>query len=175
MEKTRNDELGRLSVEDFLKTDKIPLVIVLDNVRSALNVGSVFRTADAFRVNKIYLCGITPVPPNRDILKSALGATETVQWEYAESTLNIIQHLKQQDFYLAAIEQTNSSIALNEFVLPEEKKIALVFGHEVNGVDQQVINNCDASIEIPQQGTKHSLNIAVCTGIVIWEMFKKYL
>ena len=175
MEKIKNAELGRLSVEDFLKTDKIPIVIVLDNVRSALNVGSVFRTADAFRINKIFLCGITPVPPNRDILKSALGATETVQWEYADSTVGIIQQLKQQDYYLAAIEQTKSSIALNEFVLPEEKQIALVFGHEVNGVDQQVINHCDASIEIPQQGTKHSLNIAVCAGIVVWEMFKKYL
>jgi tRNA G18 (ribose-2'-O)-methylase SpoU len=175
MEKIKNEDLGRLSVEDFLKIEKIPVVIVLDNVRSALNVGSVFRTADAFRVNKIYLCGITPVPPNRDILKSALGATETVQWEYVDSTLKIIEHFKQLDFYLAAIEQTKSSIPLQNFVMPAEKQLALIFGHEVNGVDQEVINLCNASIEIPQQGTKHSLNISVCAGVVLWEIFKKYL
>ena len=155
------------------KTEKIPVVIVLDNVRSALNVGSVFRTADAFRVSKIYLCGITPVPPNRDILKSALGATETIQWEYFSTTLEVIDHLKKENFYLAAIEQTKTSIPLHDFNLPKEKKIALIFGHEVDGVNQEVINFCDGAIEIPQQGTKHSLNIAVCAGIVVWEMFKK--
>ena len=175
MEKTKNEDLGRISVEDFLQTEKIPVVIVLDNVRSALNVGSVFRTADAFRIRKIYLCGITPVPPNRDILKSALGATETVQWEYADSALQVTKQLKQQDFYLAAIEQTKNSIPLQEFMLPKQKQLALVFGHEVNGVAQEVINACDAGIEIPQQGTKHSLNISVCAGIVVWEMFKKLI
>ena len=175
MEKTKNEELGRISVEDFLKTEKIPVVIVLDNVRSALNVGSVFRTADAFRVSKIYLCGITPVPPNRDILKSALGATETIQWEYAATTLEVINLLKGENYYLAAIEQTKTSIQLQNFSLTIEKKLALIFGHEVEGVNQQVINECDASIEIPQQGTKHSLNIAVCAGIVVWEVFRKYL
>lgn len=175
MEKTKNEELGRISVEDFLKTEKIPVIIVLDNVRSALNVGSVFRTADAFRVSKIYLCGITPVPPNRDILKSALGATETIQWEYAATTLEVINLLKVENYYLAAIEQTKTSIQLQHFSLSKEKKLALIFGHEVEGVNQQVINECDASIEIPQQGTKHSLNIAVCAGIVVWEVFKKYL
>ena len=173
MEKTKNEELGRLSVEDFLKTEKIPVVIVLDNVRSALNVGSVFRTADAFRVSKIYLCGITPVPPNRDILKSALGATETIQWEYATTTIEVINNLKEKNFYLAAIEQTKTSIPLQHFNLSKEKKLALIFGHEVDGVNQEVINECDASIEIPQQGTKHSLNIAVCAGIVVWEVFRK--
>ncbi len=175
MEKTKNEDLGRISVEDFLKTEKMPVVIVLDNVRSALNVGSVFRTADAFRVSKIYLCGITPIPPNRDILKSALGATETVQWEYADSTLKVIEQLKQQGFYLAAIEQTKNSIPLQEFEMPEQKQLALFFGHEVDGVSQEVINVCDVAIEIPQQGTKHSLNISVCAGIVVWEIFKKYL
>ena len=175
MEKIKNEDLGRVSVEDFLKTEKIPVIIVLDNVRSALNVGSVFRTADAFRVSKIYLCGITPVPPNRDILKSALGATETVQWEYVDSTLKLINHLKNENYSLIAIEQTKTSIQLQDFNLPKEKKIALVFGHEVDGVNQEVIDLCDTSIEIPQQGTKHSLNIAVCAGIVVWEMFKKYL
>ena len=175
MEKTKNEDLGRISVEDFLQTEKIPVVIVLDNVRSALNVGSVFRTADAFRIRKIYLCGITPVPPNRDILKSALGATETVQWEYADSALQVTKQLKQRDFYLAAIEQTKNSIPLQEFMLPKQKQLALVFGHEVNGVAQEVINACDAGIEIPQQGTKHSLNISVCAGIVVWEMFKKLI
>ena len=175
MEKTKNEELGRISVEDFLKSEKLPVVIVLDNVRSALNVGSVFRTADAFRVSKIYLCGITPTPPNRDILKSALGATETIQWKYAATTLEVINLLKKENYYLAAIEQTKTSVQLQEFNLSNEKKLALIFGHEVDGVNQQVINECDASIEIPQQGTKHSLNIAVCAGIVIWEVFRKYL
>ncbi len=175
MEKTKNEELGRISVEDFLKTEKNPVVIVLDNVRSALNVGSVFRTADAFRVSKIYLCGITPTPPNRDILKSALGATETIQWDYAATTLEVIDHLKKENFYLAAIEQTKKSIQLQDFNLSKEKKLALIFGHEIDGVNQDVINECDASIEIPQQGTKHSLNIAVCAGIVVWEVFRKYL
>ena len=175
MEKIKNEDLGRVSVEDFLKTEKIPVIIVLDNVRSALNVGSVFRTADAFRVSKIYLCGITPVPPNRDILKSALGATETVQWEYVDTTLELINHLKNENYSLIAVEQTRTSIQLQDFNLPKEKKIALIFGHEVDGVNQSVINLCNTSIEIPQQGTKHSLNIAVCAGIVVWEMFKKYL
>ena len=154
---------------------KKEVYLLLHNIRSTHNVGSVFRTADAFRINKIFLCGITPVPPNRDILKSALGATETVQWEYVDSTMKIIEQLKQQDFYIAAIEQTKNSIALNDFALPKQKQLALIFGHEVDGVNQEVINVCDTGIEIPQQGTKHSLNIAVCAGIVVWEVFKKNL
>lgn len=175
MEKIKNEELGRISVEDFLITEKIPVVIVLDNVRSAINVGSVFRTADAFRISKLYLCGITPTPPHRDIFKSALGATETVQWEYANTTIKIINQLKQDGFYVVAIEQTNTSFQLQQFVTSDNKKVAIVFGHEMEGVNQEVINVCDAVVEIPQQGTKHSLNIAVCAGIVSWELFKKYL
>lgn len=175
MEKIKNEELGRISVEDFLITEKIPVIIVLDNVRSAINVGSVFRTADAFRISKLYLCGITPTPPHRDIFKSALGATETVQWEYADTTIKIINQLKQDGFYVVAIEQTKTSFQLQQFVTADNKKVAIVFGHEMEGVNQEVINVCDAAVEIPQQGTKHSLNIAVCAGIVSWELFKKYL
>ncbi len=173
MQKLRNDELGRLSVEEFKNSEKLSIYIVLDNVRSAINVGSIFRSADAFRIKGIYCCGITPVPPHRDLLKSALGASETVEWYYYEDTLACINELKQQNFSIAAIEQTVNSIPLQNLEVDFKRPLALVFGHEMEGVSQAVINHCDFSVEIPQTGTKHSLNIAVCAGIVLWEVFRK--
>lgn len=172
MQKLKNEELNRITPEHFRASEKTPLVLVLDNVRSALNVGSVFRTADAFLLEQIFLCGITAVPPNRDVLKSALGATETVAWKYVEKTLDAIHELKKQHYKIFAVEQAVESISLEEFVVPRNK-MALVFGHEVNGVDTSVLQECDGCIEIPQVGAKHSLNIAVCAGIVIWDIFVK--
>lgn len=173
MQKLRNDELGRLSVPEFKNSEKLPLFIVLDNVRSAINVGSIFRTADAFRIQRILCCGITPVPPHRDLLKSALGATESVEWEYFEDTISCIHSLKQKNVRIAAIEQTVNSVPLQEFKVDFTSPLALIFGHEMEGVSQEAINLADFSLEIPQVGTKHSLNIAVCAGIVLWEVFKK--
>ena len=173
MQKLRNDELGRLSVPEFKNSEKLPLFIVLDNVRSAINVGSIFRTADAFRIQRILCCGITPVPPHRDLLKSALGATESVEWEYFENTISCIHSLKQKKVCIAAIEQTVNSVPLQELVIDFTNPIALIFGHEMEGVSQEAINLADFSLEIPQAGTKHSLNIAVCAGIALWEVFKK--
>ncbi len=170
MRKLRNSELGRLTVEQYKKSAKSSAVIVLDNVRSQHNVGSVFRTADAFAVKKIFLCGITACPPAREILKTALGATESVEWSYYSSTPEAVTELKNQGYTLAAIEQTAGSIDLGEFVRLKGKKYALIFGHEVNGVDQSVLDICDLCIEIPQFGTKHSFNIAVSAGIVLWEL-----
>ena len=173
MQKLRNDELGRISVEDFKNSEKLSLIIVLDNVRSAINVGSIFRTADAFRIMQICCCGITPIPPHRDLLKSALGATESVHWEYFTDTLSCINTLKEQNVVIAAIEQTKNSVQLQELKVSNAKPIALIFGHEMNGVSQDIIDCSDYSVEIPQTGTKHSLNIAVCAGIVLWEVFRK--
>jgi len=172
MRKLKNSELGRISVENFKNSKKSPIVVVLDNVRSALNVGSVFRTSDAFRIEKIYLCGITATPPNKEIRKSALGATESVKWEKVEDTESVIKKLKSEGYHICAIEQTENSTMLDNFV-PPEKPIAVVFGHEVNGVQQSVVDLCNQSIEIPQIGTKHSLNISVSIGIVIWDLYKK--
>ena len=172
MRKLKNSELERISVENFKIFDKTPIVVVLDNVRSALNVGSSFRTSDAFRVEKIYLCGITATPPNKEIRKSALGATESVEWKKVEDTESVIKKLKSDGYHICAIEQTEKSTMLNDFILPE-KPIAVVFGHEVNGVQQSVIDLCNQCIEIPQIGTKHSLNISVSVGIVIWDLYKK--
>lgn len=172
MQKLRNKELGRLSVDEFKKSEKLPVIIVLDNVRSAMNTGSIFRTADAFIVEKICCCGITPVPPHRDVLKSALGATETVQWEYYKDTLTCVAALKATQTTIAAVEQTINSLSLQNICLPAQR-LALIFGHEMDGVQQEVINQCDYTIEVPQSGTKHSLNIAVCTGIVLWEIYRK--
>ena len=172
MRKLKNSELGRISVENFKTSKKTPIVVVLDNVRSALNVGSVFRTSDAFRVEKIYLCGITATPPNKEIRKSALGATESVKWEKVEDTESTIKKLKSEGYHICAIEQTENSTMLDNFI-PPEKPIAVVFGHEVNGVQQSVVDLCNQSIEIPQIGTKHSLNISVSVGIVIWDLYKK--
>ncbi|MFA6368116.1 MAG: RNA methyltransferase [Bacteroidales bacterium] len=164
-------ELNRISVEEFKEAEKLPLVIVLDNVRSMNNVGSVFRTSDAFVVEKIYLCGITPKPPHREINKTALGATETVQWEYTSTTQEAISDLKQKGYKIYSIEQATNSVKLNEFVHVKNSKIAIVMGNEVDGVDQEIINLSDSVIEIPQYGTKHSLNISVTTGIVVWHLF----
>ncbi len=175
MQKLRNDELGRISIPEFKNSAKLPLIIVLDNVRSAINVGSIFRTADAFRIQHIYCCGITPVPPHRDLLKSALGATESVEWAYFPDTLSCINVLKEKNVKVAAIEQTVKSIPLQQMEVDHSHPLAVVFGHEMHGVSQEVINRCDFSLEVPQAGTKHSLNIAVCTGIVLWEIFRKSL
>lgn len=172
MRKLKNSELGRISVENFKTSKKTPIVVVLDNVRSALNVGSSFRTSDAFRIEKIYLCGITATPPNKEIRKSALGATESVEWRKVEDTESVIKKLKSEGYHICAIEQTEDSTMLNDFI-PVEKPIAVVFGNEVYGVQQSVVDLCNQSIEIPQIGTKHSLNISVSIGIVIWDLYKK--
>ena len=162
-----------MSVDEFKSSEKTPLIIVLDNIRSLNNIGSVFRTADCFRVEKIYLCGITATPPHRDIHKTAIGATETVDWEYVWSTSEVVDILQVEGYKCYAIEQTTNSIPLNEVQISPKEKIAIVMGNEVEGVQDQIINEVDGVIEIPQFGTKHSLNISVCTGIVVWELFKK--
>ena len=172
MRKLKNNELGRINIEEFKKARKTPITIILDNVRSALNVGSVFRTADAFLITKIILCGITATPPNKAIRKAALGSTESVAWEYAENTIDVITNLKKEGSYVIAIEQTAHANSLDESNLPNQP-LAIVLGNEVNGVSQEAVDKCNEVIEIPQFGTKHSLNIAVATGIVIWELWKK--
>lgn len=169
--KLKLQELGRMSVEEFKSSEKTPLIIVLDNIRSLNNIGSVFRTADCFRVEKIYLCGITATPPHRDIHKTAIGATETVEWGHDESSLEVVKQLQDKGWKCHAIEQTDKAIMLNEF--QPEGKTAIVMGNEVDGVQQEVIDQCDGVIEIPQFGTKHSLNISVCTGIVVWDLYNK--
>jgi len=173
MRKLLNRELGRKSIEEYRNSEKSSIVIVLDNVRSQSNVGSVFRTADAFLTKKIYLCGITAKPPHRDIQKTALGATESVEWSHNESTLDVVRQLKAEGYKIIGIEQTEGSVALQNIKIEKGKKYALIFGHEVNGVDQKVIDLCDMCVEIPQFGIKHSFNIAVSAGIVLWEMNKK--
>jgi len=175
MRKLQNSELNRLTPEEFTKIEKIPCVVVLDNVRSLNNIGSVFRTCDAFLVEEIFLCGITATPPHRDIHKTALGATETVKWQYFEDTLLAVESVKTKGYKIFAIEQVDDSISLADFEDLPHEKIALVFGHEINGVSENIVKIADGSIEIPQQGTKHSLNISVCAGIVLWEVFKKSL
>ncbi|MEY3059827.1 MAG: hypothetical protein RL000_1179 [Bacteroidota bacterium] len=167
------DELERLSKEAFQDAEKSPLVVILDNVRSMHNVGSVFRTCDAFLVEKIYLCGFTPIPPHREIQKTALGATETVAWEAIVSTTDLIKQLKENGYQVYAIEQTHNSIALDAFSPPIHSKIALVFGNEAEGVSEDAIKSCNGSIEIPQFGSKHSFNISVSAGIVLWDIFNK--
>ena len=173
MRKLRNNELGRISVDEFKKSSKTPIIVVLDNIRSLNNVGSVFRTSDAFLIEKIYLCGFTATPPNKEIHKTALGATESVDWEHKEDTLTLVKELKSEGVVVASIEQAENSIKLDNFKLDTNKKIAIVMGNEVKGVQQEVINASDFCIEIPQLGTKHSLNISVTTGVVIWDLFKK--
>jgi tRNA G18 (ribose-2'-O)-methylase SpoU len=175
MQKKTMDELERMSPTEFKETEKLPIVVVLDEVRSMHNVGSVFRTSDGFLIESIYLCGLTPQPPHRDIQKTALGATETVAWKHVNTTQLAIDELKQKGFTIIAIEQVHNSIPLNQFKIDKLKKYAIVFGHEVNGVQEEIINQCDFSIEIPQLGSKHSLNISVSAGMVIWEMAKEYL
>ena len=173
MRKLKNSELNRLDIETFKTATKTPIIVVLDNVRSLNNIGSVFRTSDAFLVEKIYLCGITAQPPHKDIQKTALGSTDSVNWEYRKDTLKLVEDLKKEGICIAAIEQAEDAVMLNEYSLEPNKKIALVFGNEVKGVSQEVVNASDTVIEIPQFGTKHSLNIAVSAGILIWDLFNK--
>jgi len=173
MRKLNNEELPRLSVDDFKEADKMPLVVVLDHVRSSNNVGSIFRTSDAMLVRKICLCGITSVPPDKEIHKTALGAENTVDWEYFKTTEEAVEQLKAEGYTIIAIEQVEGSIPLQDYIPEPEEKLALIFGNEVKGVQQQVVNICDRTIEIPQFGTKHSFNIAVSAGIVLWDLFNK--
>ena len=174
MRKLENSELERKSIEAFKQAKKTPLILVLDDIRSLHNIGSVFRTADAFLIEKIYLCGITATPPNKEIHKTALGATETVIWEHYENVLTVIEKLKADDVMTLAIEQVESAVFLQNFEIQKGKKYALVFGNEVHGVSQEAVALCDGCIEIPQLGTKHSLNIAVSAGIVVWDLFKQF-
>jgi len=167
------DELGRMSVDEFKQADKSKVVVVLDNVRSMHNVGSVFRTADAFLIQSVYLCGYTPKPPHRDIQKTALGATETVEWHYISNTMEAVNLLKEKGYKIFAVEQAEGSVSLEKF--NPEDNIAVIFGNEVEGVDVEVLKHCDACIEIPQFGTKHSLNISVAAGIVLWDITRKQL
>jgi tRNA G18 (ribose-2'-O)-methylase SpoU len=166
------DELNRKSVEEFKGSEKIPVIVVLDNIRSMHNVGSVFRTADAFLLKAIYLCGYTPQPPHRDIHKTALGATETVDWKYFSEAAVAVQGLRNEGYNIFAIEQVNKSIPLHQFKTGEYGKLAVVFGNEVSGVGEQVLKLCDGCIEIPQYGMKHSLNVSVAAGIVLWELVR---
>ena len=175
MRKLANAELNRISKEAFAEAKKTPLNIILDDIRSLHNIGSVFRTSDAFLIEKIYLCGITAVPPNKEIHKTALGATDTVTWEYAKDVLEVVAKLKADNNKIYAIEQTENAIMLDDFQPESETKYALIFGNEVKGVAQEAINLSDGVIEIPQLGSKHSLNISVSVGIVIWDFFQKLL
>lgn len=172
--KLENDELGRKTPEEFKRSQKNPLVVILDNVRSLHNVGSVFRSGDAFAIETLYLCGYTGMPPNKEINKTALGATETVNWKQEKDILSLLSELKEQEYIICAVEQTQKAIPLHDFDILSQKKYALIFGNELDGVQQAVIDQCDAVIEISQSGTKHSLNIAVSAGIVLWEFYKKY-
>jgi len=173
MRKLENSELERKSVSDFKTSQKTPVIIILDDIRSLHNIGSVFRTADAFLIEKIYLCGITATPPNKEIHKTALGATETVDWEHHTDVVATIEKLKLEDITVFAIEQVENAVMLDNFKIETDKKYALVFGNEVFGVAQKAIAVCDGCIEIPQLGTKHSLNISVSAGIVVWDLFKQ--
>jgi len=175
MKKLKNAELNRLSIEEFRKETKAPIAVVLDNIRSLSNVGSVFRTADAFRVKQVLLCGITACPPHRDIQKTALGATESVEWKYYQKTEEALAELRKSGYAIYAIEQTDGSIDLNEFEPSDGKALAVVFGHEVYGVQQNIIDLSDGCIEIPQFGTKHSMNVSVSAGIVLWDIYNKII
>lgn len=173
MRKLKITELNRITPEEYQESTKTPLIVVLDNIRSLNNIGSVFRTSDAFLVEAIYLCGITATPPNQEIHKTALGAEYSVSWEYFKETTDAVAYLKENGYEVYAIEQVKGSTMLNEIQLGTDKKYAVVLGNEVKGVQQEVVNACDGCIEIPQFGTKHSLNVSVTTGIVIWDFFKK--
>ena len=172
MRKLKNSELKRLNTSQFREAEKSPIIVVLDNIRSLNNIGSIFRTADAFLIEKIYLCGITAQPPHKDIHKTALGATESVDWEYRKDTVELIQDLSAKHFCLA-VEQTEKSTSLQDFQPPENKTSVLVFGNEVKGVSQEVVDLCHAALEIPQFGTKHSLNVSVSAGVVLWDLWSK--
>ncbi len=173
--KTLNSELERLTVEEFKSEEKTPLIVILDNIRSLANIGSVFRTSDAFRIEKIYLCGYTAQPPNKDIAKTALGATKSVDWEHREDIFALMDELLAEQVEIYSIEQTSNSIMLDEFQPKKDKKTAVVFGNEVQGVQQEVIDKSTGVIEIPQIGTKHSLNISVSNGVVLWDLYAKLM
>ena len=173
MRKLKNEELNRLSIDEFKSSPKTPIIVVLDNIRSLNNIGSVFRTSDAFLVEKIYLCGITATPPNKEIHKTALGSTLSVEWEYVEDTAALITSLNSEGVQTLAVEQAENSIKLNDFRPIPNRKVAVVFGNEVKGVQQKVVTACDKVLEIPQYGTKHSLNISVSCGVVLWDVFQK--
>ena len=173
MRKLKNEELIRKTVSDFKQAEKTPLILILDNIRSLNNIGSVFRTADAFLIEKIYLSGITATPPHKDIHKTALGATENVAWEYVENTLDVVQKLQNEKVSVWAIEQTEKAVLLDVFQPKKNSKHAFILGNEVRGVAQEVVNACGQALEIPQFGTKHSLNISVATGVVVWDYFTK--
>lgn len=170
--KLKLEELGRIDVQTFKEREKTPLVMVLDNVRSMHNVGAIFRTADAFLVEKIILCGITPQPPHREIHKAALGATESVDWHFYDSVKEAVLDLKLQKYEVLGIEQTTDSVEITDYTIDSAIKYALVLGNEVEGISDEILSSCDGFLEIPQLGTKHSLNVSVCGGIVIWEFFK---
>ena len=173
MKKLKNSELSRLSIDEFKNSSKTPVIVILDNIRSAHNVGSIFRTCDAFLIDKIILCGITAIPPNKEIRKTALGSSESVDWRYYKNTEEVIMKLKKKDYQIIAVEQANKSIKLESFRPENEKKYAIIFGNEIKGISQKIIDNSDSVIEIPQFGTKHSLNVSVSAGIVIWDIFSK--
>ena len=174
MRKLLNEELGRLTVDEFKASEKLPVTLVLDNIRSQNNIGSVFRTADAFRVESIMLCGITSTPPHREIHKTALGATDSVDWTYRKETVKALAELKKEGYRILAVEQSEGAEQLDHFRVEPDQRLALVFGHEIKGVDQKVVDMSDGCLEIPQHGTKHSLNVSVAAGIVIWEVFRQY-
>jgi len=173
MRKLKNNELERLKIDEFKKADKIPLIVILDNIRSLNNIGSVFRTSDAFLIEKIYLCGITAKPPHKEIHKTALGATESMDWDYFENILELVENLQEESVEIVSIEQTVNSTMLQDFEISKNQRYAVIFGNEVKGVQQEVVTQSDFCIEIPQFGTKHSLNISVSCGIVLWDLFKK--
>ena len=173
MKKTKIEDLKRIEISQFKKKKKREVIVILDNIRSAHNVGSVFRTCDAFLINKIILCGITAIPPNKEIRKTALGSSESVDWRYYKNTEEVIMKLKKKDYQIIAIEQANKSIKLESFRPENAKKYAIIFGNEIKGISQKIIDNSDSVIEIPQFGTKHSLNVSVSAGIVIWDIFSK--
>ncbi|MEM9672623.1 MAG: RNA methyltransferase [Bacteroidota bacterium] len=173
MRKLKNEELGRLSVDDYKAAKKRPIVVILDNVRSMHNVGSAFRTADAFLIEKIYLCGITAQPPHRDINKTALGATESVSWTYREKTSEAVEELSEAGYKIICVEQVDESVPLQDFMPYHDGKYCIIFGNEVFGVEDEIVAEADTCLEIPQFGTKHSLNVSVSIGIVMWDFFKK--
>ena len=171
--KLENSELERLDVAEFKDAEKTPIILILDNIRSLNNIGSVFRTADAFLVQKVYLCGITATPPHKDIRKTALGATDSVDWEYCENTLELVDRLRSEGVITIAVEQAEQAVMLNDFQVEENETLAFVFGNEVKGVSQEVVSASDTVLEIPQFGTKHSLNISVSCGVVVWDIWSK--
>ena len=171
--KLKNSELERKSTEEFKAAEKTPIIVILDNVRSLNNIGSIFRTSDAFLIEKVWLCGITATPPHKDIHKTALGATDTVEWEYAEDALELVNSLQQEDIKVFAVEQAENAEFLNDFTPQKGQKYAVIFGNEVKGVQQKIVTASDGVLEIPQLGSKHSLNISVSAGVVLWDLFSK--